>query len=82
MNTTETIYKKFELESGRNLEVRIDIEYYTEKNYGADIDGNRGVKMTFIENYTWKLMNYSKEEIADEELTELESLIEKEVNNG
>lgn len=31
-------------------EASVIIEYYDESNYGADIDGNRGVPMTFIED--------------------------------
>ena len=27
------------------------VDYYTEKNYGADADGNRGWTQTFVDDY-------------------------------
>lgn len=39
---------------GRELKVFVEADgyCYTDNNYGADIDGNRGVKRDFVENTT------------------------------
>lgn len=37
-----------------DIEVTIDgrVHYYTDVAYGADVDGNRGVKRTFVDEVT------------------------------
>lgn len=46
----ETIYVPQKGKEDRVFTVEADVELSIEKNYGADIDGNRGVEKTFIDN--------------------------------
>lgn len=38
-------------EHDRKLEVDVEVDVYYESNYGADADGNRGMPMTFIQDF-------------------------------
>lgn len=53
MNTVENV--QMEMENGRKFDVEITIKWIYEKNYGADIDGNRGTPVWFVDDSSWEI---------------------------
>lgn len=54
MNTEQALGRGAVEFKGHTYEVEVWVKYYTEQNYGADLDGNRGVPRTFIEDVELK----------------------------
>ena len=55
---------EYKYKNDRVIEIKsvVELEKSTDNNYGADADGNRGVRMTFIDDWQvisaeWKLRN-------------------------
>lgn len=51
-NFEQEIYVPLE-NSERVFKINAEISYSIERNYGADMDGNRGVKKAFIDNISF-----------------------------
>lgn len=67
-----------ELESGEEVNIDGYVYFHTENNYGADADGNRGVKQVFVDevkevsayrNDEQIELNLNEKERAEETLT-------------
>lgn len=74
--STITKTKTIDLSSGTNVEVEITVNGCNDPNYGADIDGNRGTSVWFIDSHSYELTDEDIE-LTSEEEQELDDEIEK-----
>ena len=52
---------------GREIPCTLQIQgsFVTDDNYGADADGNRGVSMSFVEDFYVTIINDKKQDITE-----------------
>jgi hypothetical protein len=72
-----TFAKEFELESGREVEVEINLNLINDPNYGADADGNRGIYTRILDDYDF----VCREELPGDQMRELDGLVLKHIDH-
>jgi len=49
----------------RFFEIEVDYTFVTDNNYGADADGNRGVRMSFLDDFSFKIRTEEGEDVTN-----------------
>lgn len=73
--------KEIELSSGKLVTVQIEVEGTYDANYGADVDGNRGVGRWLIDSHSYEVGD-TEEELTSEEFDEIDEKVEALVYDG
>ena len=64
------------------VEIMVNIDYTYDSNYGADLDGNRGIGVWFVDEYEYEIRECSKEgELTEKQQEELDQKVYKFVMN-
>ena len=82
---TEQKWANIELETGLaedegciEVEVMIKVTYIYDANYGADLDGNRGEGVWFLDESYYEIESCTKDgELTKEQVQELEAKVDK-----
>ena len=76
MSTITREYEEIELSSGKIVNISVSVSGIHEANYGADIDGNRGVSRWFIDDFEFEA-SCEDGELDDAEQAEVAEKVEE-----